>query len=179
MDQFDGRICYTSNIALVLYSEKKGVKRTGTAMTPCQLTSDPQTGIDFDADHQLQVFLSSRRTLYMLKAPLGPSKILHHLTRRPSYYFSVIHTTRSAANRASTLPVRSIMSSSTTAQKPEILGVDELKTEAKWLKLEKIRWKDQEGKEVSRRAHCGGSVCIGSAGWPLVLYSGQHYGQEV
>jgi ADP-ribose pyrophosphatase len=44
-------------------------------------------------------------------------------------------------------------------QEPQILGVDELKTEAKWLKMEKIRWKDQEGKEVSgllsSRAGCG------------------------
>ncbi|ORY28636.1 putative phosphoribosyl-ATP diphosphatase [Naematelia encephala] len=30
---------------------------------------------------------------------------------------------------------------------PEILDVQELKTEAKWLKLEKIHWKDQDGKE--------------------------------
>lgn len=36
-----------------------------------------------------------------------------------------------------------------SAQKPQILGTDELKTEAKWLKLENIRWKDQDGKEVS------------------------------
>jgi hypothetical protein len=38
------------------------------------------------------------------------------------------------------------MSSKTS--KPEILGTDDLKAEAKWLKLQKIRWKDQEGKEV-------------------------------
>lgn len=41
------------------------------------------------------------------------------------------------------------MSSSSVAQQPEILNKEELKTEAKWLKLEKINWKDQDGKEVS------------------------------
>jgi hypothetical protein len=41
------------------------------------------------------------------------------------------------------------MSSSSIAQKPEILSVEELKTDAKWLKMEKINWKDQDGKEVS------------------------------
>lgn len=35
-------------------------------------------------------------------------------------------------------------------QKPEILGTEELKTEAKFLKLERIKWKDQEGKEVTK-----------------------------
>jgi ADP-ribose pyrophosphatase len=38
---------------------------------------------------------------------------------------------------------------SSTAQKAEIINTQELKTEAKWLKLEKINWKDQDGKEVS------------------------------
>ncbi|TYJ55857.1 hypothetical protein B9479_003380 [Cryptococcus floricola] len=33
------------------------------------------------------------------------------------------------------------------AQQPEILGTEEYKTDAKWLKLEKINWKDQDGKE--------------------------------
>ncbi|WVQ85278.1 hypothetical protein IAT38_007443 [Cryptococcus sp. DSM 104549] len=33
------------------------------------------------------------------------------------------------------------------AQQPEILGTEEYKTDAKWLKLEKIKWKDQDGKE--------------------------------
>jgi hypothetical protein len=41
------------------------------------------------------------------------------------------------------------MSGSSSKQKPEILGTEELKTEAKWLKLERINWKDEEGKEVS------------------------------
>ena len=44
------------------------------------------------------------------------------------------------------------------AREPEILGVDELKTEAKWLKMEKIRWRDQEGKEVSRRFSCSAAI---------------------
>jgi hypothetical protein len=38
---------------------------------------------------------------------------------------------------------------SSEAQKPEIINRQELKTEAKWLKMEKINWKDQDGKEVS------------------------------
>ncbi|OCF45275.1 ADP-ribose pyrophosphatase [Kwoniella heveanensis CBS 569] len=33
------------------------------------------------------------------------------------------------------------------AQGPKILGVEEYKTDAKWLKLEKIKWMDQDGKE--------------------------------
>jgi hypothetical protein len=41
------------------------------------------------------------------------------------------------------------MSSSSKAQQPEILSTEELKTDAKWLKMEKINWKDQDGKEVS------------------------------
>ena len=39
---------------------------------------------------------------------------------------------------------------SSSKQQPEILGTDELKTEAKWLKMERIRWKDEDGKEVSQ-----------------------------
>jgi len=38
---------------------------------------------------------------------------------------------------------------SSSAQKPEIINRQELKTDAKWLKMEKINWKDQDGKEVS------------------------------
>jgi hypothetical protein len=38
---------------------------------------------------------------------------------------------------------------SSEAQKPEIINREELKTEAKWLKMEKINWKDQDGKEVA------------------------------
>ncbi|RXK35524.1 ADP-ribose pyrophosphatase [Tremella mesenterica] len=34
-----------------------------------------------------------------------------------------------------------------TKQEPEILSTEELKTEAKWLKMERIKWKDEEGKE--------------------------------
>ena len=34
-------------------------------------------------------------------------------------------------------------------QKPEILGAEEYKTDAKWLKLENIKWKDETGKEVN------------------------------
>ncbi|OCF75136.1 ADP-ribose pyrophosphatase [Kwoniella mangroviensis CBS 8886] len=39
------------------------------------------------------------------------------------------------------------MSNSSKKQEPEILSVEEYKTDAKWLKLENIKWKDQEGKE--------------------------------
>jgi len=35
------------------------------------------------------------------------------------------------------------------SQKPEIISVEEFKTDAKWLKLESIKYKDQTGKEVS------------------------------
>lgn len=38
---------------------------------------------------------------------------------------------------------------SSAAQKPEIMSREELKTDAKWLKMEKVNWKDQDGKEVS------------------------------
>ena len=37
---------------------------------------------------------------------------------------------------------------SSEAQKAQIINREELKTEAKWLKMEKINWKDQDGKEV-------------------------------
>ena len=37
----------------------------------------------------------------------------------------------------------------TMSHKPEIISIEEYKTEAKWLKLENIKWKDQTGKEVS------------------------------
>jgi ADP-ribose pyrophosphatase len=38
---------------------------------------------------------------------------------------------------------------SSEAQKPKIINREELKTEAKWLKMEKINWKDQDGKKVA------------------------------
>lgn len=41
------------------------------------------------------------------------------------------------------------MSSTQRRQQPQILGKEEYKTESKFLKLESITWKDQEGKEVS------------------------------
>lgn len=34
------------------------------------------------------------------------------------------------------------------AQKPTVIEREELKTDSKWMKLEKIHWKDQEGKQV-------------------------------
>lgn len=49
---------------------------------------------------------------------------------------------------------------SSNPAKPEILGVDELKTEAKWLKLERIRWRDQEGKEVGTDLISGQSCSL-------------------
>jgi ADP-ribose pyrophosphatase len=42
---------------------------------------------------------------------------------------------------------------SSNQQNPQVLGKEELKTEAKWLKLERIKWKDQEGKEVCVACH--------------------------
>nr|ODN93274.1 ADP-ribose pyrophosphatase [Cryptococcus depauperatus CBS 7841] len=46
--------------------------------------------------------------------------------------------------------------------KPQILEKEEIKTDAKWLKLEKIKWRDQDGKERlwevanrSTRSECG------------------------
>ena len=50
-------------------------------------------------------------------------------------------------------------------QQPEILGKEELKTEAKWLKMEKINWKDQDGKEVSYVFHVSRTACAFLAGW--------------
>ncbi|KAL1410907.1 hypothetical protein Q8F55_001850 [Vanrija albida] len=35
----------------------------------------------------------------------------------------------------------------TGQQDPEILAVDDYKTDARWLKLQRIKWRDQEGKE--------------------------------
>lgn len=66
---------------------------------------------------------------------------------------------------------------SSEAQKPKIVNREELKTEAKWLKMEKINWKDQDGKEVAilscaeisklmRRGY--GNVLIGPRGPKLV-----------
>lgn len=54
---------------------------------------------------------------------------------------------RLCANRSLPRQYAHIMSASSHPQ-PEIIGTEELKTEAKWLKLERIKWKDQEGKEV-------------------------------
>ena len=42
-----------------------------------------------------------------------------------------------------------IRAMSSEAQKPKIINREELKTEAKWLRMEKINWKDQDGKEVA------------------------------
>jgi len=67
---------------------------------------------------------------------------------------------------------------SSEAQKPKIINREELKTEAKWLKMEKINWKDQDGKEVAILS-CAeisnlmsrgyGNVLIGPRGPKLVL----------
>lgn len=43
---------------------------------------------------------------------------------------------------------RTMVSKSKSSQKPENLKTEEYKTDAKWLKLEKINWKDQDGKQV-------------------------------
>lgn len=42
------------------------------------------------------------------------------------------------------------MSGSSKKQEPKIVRREELETESKWMKLEKIHWEDQEGKAVSR-----------------------------
>ncbi|CAD6583324.1 MAG: hypothetical protein TREMPRED_003525 [Tremellales sp. Tagirdzhanova-0007] len=42
---------------------------------------------------------------------------------------------------------RKFNSMTSKAQQPEIISREELKTESKWLKLEKIKWRDQDGKE--------------------------------
>ena len=46
-----------------------------------------------------------------------------------------------------------------TKSTPRILGVEQLSSDAKWLKLEKIKWQDEDGEEVSHHAshlavHC-------------------------
>ena len=67
---------------------------------------------------------------------------------------------------------------SSEAQKPKIINREELKTEAKWLKMEKINWKDQDGKEVATLSwntcfklisRGYGSVLIDPQGLKLVL----------
>ena len=70
---------------------------------------------------------------------------------RPSYpsYRQASVLTSPLLRNPSFLRLSRTMSSKN--QQPEILGTEELKTEAKWLKMERIRWKDQEGKEVGRR----------------------------
>ncbi len=45
----------------------------------------------------------------------------------------------------------SIRVMSSKAQEPEIISREELKTESKFLKLERIKWRDQDGKEVWSR----------------------------
>jgi len=54
-----------------------------------------------------------------------------------------LHTPTCGSQRSASY----IRTMSHKSQEPQILGKEELKTEAKWLKLEKIKWKDQEGKE--------------------------------
>ena len=60
-------------------------------------------------------------------------------TRLPSRLFRSLYTTTPAQR---TLQHRKM------SGKPQILGSEELKTDAKWLKLERTKWKDEEGKEV-------------------------------
>jgi hypothetical protein len=62
---------------------------------------------------------------------------------------------RLGANRTLPPQYSYSMSSSSHPQPPEVIGTEELKTEAKWLKLERIKWKDQEGKEVGTTKLCG------------------------
>lgn len=67
----------------------------------------------------------------------------------------IIKTTAVSQSRAfiphsiiSTRLSRTMVSKSKSSQKPENLKTEEYKTDAKWLKLEKINWKDQDGKQV-------------------------------
>jgi hypothetical protein len=66
-----------------------------------------------------------------------------------------VHPTR----KIRTLSSRRVFTSSVImSQKAEVLGSEEYKTDAKWLKLENIKWKDQSGKEVGVyrvSAQCG------------------------
>jgi hypothetical protein len=48
------------------------------------------------------------------------------------------------------------------SHKPEILRTETFETPAKWLKLERIMYRDQEGKEVSERWRTG---VRGGGGW--------------
>lgn len=60
---------------------------------------------------------------------------------------SKLHSHFSNSNR---IGITRMSSSSSSSKKlPEIISVDELKIDAKFLKLERINWKDEEGKEVS------------------------------
>ena len=90
-------------------------------------------------------FLSTHRTLYMIRAPLTR---LTAIRASPSPYHLYISPLRLTPIIYRSKRTMSSPSKQQSPQKPQILGTDELKTEAKWLKLEKIRWKDQEGKEV-------------------------------
>lgn len=60
-------------------------------------------------------------------------------------------------------------------QEPQILGTDDLKTEAKWLKMQKIRWRDQEGKDVGSHSHVYALNCKGGKE-RLICYS--EYGKS-
>jgi hypothetical protein len=43
---------------------------------------------------------------------------------------------------------------SSKVHEPEIISREELKTDAKFLKLERINWRDQDGKEVCHVKRC-------------------------
>lgn len=63
-------------------------------------------------------------------------------------------TMSSAASPSVTSPAVTASSATSPAaasgvQEPEILDVEDYKTDARWLKLQRIKWRDQEGKEVS------------------------------
>lgn len=47
---------------------------------------------------------------------------------------------------------------STKTGQPEIVETEEFETNAKWLKLQRIKWRDQEGKEVGRPSPSFGVV---------------------
>lgn len=64
---------------------------------------------------------------------------------------------------------RTMVSESKSSQKPENLKTEEYKTDAKWLKLEKINWKDQDGKQV------GLILCLAMPALTVMVY--REYGK--
>jgi hypothetical protein len=102
----------------------------------------------------------------MRKPPLCESKT-SLINRMPLLLFSLVMRSSLAQISRISIQARAGLSTSTIraqhilsvhrlirtmSQKPEIISVEEFKTDAKWLKLESIKYKDQTGKEVCRSA---------------------------